>query len=128
MREGLPDSSDLSREPAIQPEQYQGVFRQFDVDFLLSVHFLWKRFLHLHQESSWSFGFEAAGSIERLQEQQENVLDCWMFELIALIVEVCSEEWAAASGWRRLTASQTGEMSPVLITWEPCTCNVLEVW
>ena len=41
-----------SWEPVMQAEQYQGVFRQFAVVFLRSVHFLWKRFLHLPQGNS----------------------------------------------------------------------------
>ena len=38
--------------PIMQLSQYQGLLRQFAVVFFLSVHFLWKIFLHLIQASS----------------------------------------------------------------------------
>ena len=59
--------------PAIQAEQYHGALLQFAVVCRLSVHFLWKKVLHLLQDSSWSFGREAEGFIGALQAPQENV-------------------------------------------------------
>ena len=38
--------------PIMQLSQYQGLLRQFAVVFFLSVHFLWKIFLHISQLSS----------------------------------------------------------------------------
>ena len=54
----------------MQDTQYQGLLRQFAVVFLLFVHFLWNRLLHLLQDNSWSLGLGAEGLIERLQLAQ----------------------------------------------------------
>ena len=74
--------------------------------FFQSVHFLWKRFLHLLQDSSWSFGFEAVGFSGDLQEPQWNIFDCWMLVLIASIVAAFSVAWLLARGSRKFLCYQ----------------------
>ena len=48
--------------------QNHGCFRQFDREFFLSVHFLWKRWLHFPHVRVWSLTFEAVGSSRALQK------------------------------------------------------------